>query len=420
MIWYFPVSWEYYRGRSRYCTLFLNDHILFHFPLSYLIVQTIYGSHNIYFFLQPDNPVCNFAVSKNQYEELFTLEEDVDENKRSVYQNKQEFKNTLDNLGRYKIVEKKAPKGCILTKQEWTFELSENTDNKENPVIFENLSTGEKQKGSLVYENPLQKGKLLIQKEDDEGQPVSGAVFSVTAAQDIYAPWDVKEDGTPASDTKPLVTKGEVVDKITTGEDGKGESNKSLYIGKYIVEEIKGAWNHIKGDTIYEAELHYGLDSSKELISYQLKVNNLLMHPSLAVSKLADKTTNEEKKAVAFDEKTGRYIEKKVTGRYKAGEFVDYTIRVTNTGNVSLYNIKVTDDMDCKGEFDGQTLSKYADMETAAFVLPESGYFVTKSGDKVYAQMSTSSDLVLNLHHLAIADSVEMHVKVSPTGCWKP
>lgn len=356
--------------------------------------------------------LLQWSQSKNQYEELFTLEEDVDENKRSVYQNKQEFKNTLDNLGRYKIVEKKAPKGCILTKQEWTFELSENTDNKENPVIFENLSTGEKQKGSLVYENPLQKGKLLIQKEDDEGQPVSGAVFSVTAAQDIYAPWDVKEDGTPASDTKPLVTKGEVVDKITTGEDGKGESNKSLYIGKYIVEEIKGAWNHIKGDTIYEAELHYGLDSSKELISYQLKVNNLLMHPSLAVSKLADKTTNEEKKAVAFDEKTGRYIEKKVTGRYKAGEFVDYTIRVTNTGNVSLYNIKVTDDMDCKGEFDGQTLSKYADMETAAFVLPESGYFVTKSGDKVYAQMSTSSDLVLNLHHLAIADSVEMHVKV--------
>lgn len=101
-----------------------------------------------------------------------------------------------------------------------------------------------------------------------------------------------------------------------------------------------------------------------------------------------------------------------MTGRYKAGEFVDYTIRVTNTGNVSLYNIKVTDDMDCKGEFAGQTLSKYADMETAAFVLPESGYFVTKSGDKVYAQISSSSNLVLSLHHLAIADSVEMHVKV--------
>ncbi len=85
-----------------------------------------------------------------------------------------------------------------------------------------------------------------------------------------------------------------------------------------------------------------GLDSSKELISYQLKVNNLLMHPSLAVSKLADKTTNEEKKAVAFDEKTGTlYREKGDRTAIKAGEFVDYTIRVTNTGNVSLYNIKV-------------------------------------------------------------------------------
>ena len=56
-------------------------------------------------------------------------------------------------------------------------------------------------------------------------------------------------------------------------------------------------------------------------------------------------------------------------------------------------------------------------METAAFVLPESGYFVTKSGDKVYAQMSTSSNLVLNLHHLAIADSVEMHESKIKRSC---
>ena len=62
----------------------------------------------------------------------------------------------------------------------------------------------------------------------------SGAVFSVQLRRRHLRTRDVKEDGTPASDTKPLVTKGEVVDKITTGEDGKGESNKSLYIGKYI------------------------------------------------------------------------------------------------------------------------------------------------------------------------------------------
>ena len=31
----------------------------------------------------------------------------------SYYLDKETFKNTLDNLGKYKITEKKAPKGCI-------------------------------------------------------------------------------------------------------------------------------------------------------------------------------------------------------------------------------------------------------------------------------------------------------------------
>ena len=60
--------------------------------------------------------------------------------------------------------------------------------------------------------------------------------------------------------------------------------------------------NHIKGDTIYEAELHYGLDSSKELISYQLKVNNLLMHHCLQFLSLQI-LTNEEKKQLLLMKK---------------------------------------------------------------------------------------------------------------------
>ena len=96
-------------------------------------------------------------------------------------------------------MEKKAPKGCILTKQEWTFELSENTDNKENSVIFENLSTGEKQKGSLVYENPLQKGKLLIQKEDDEGANIVGNIRREAKRYDmVYAVTTTMRDKCPS------------------------------------------------------------------------------------------------------------------------------------------------------------------------------------------------------------------------------
>ena len=111
-------------------------------------------------------------------------------------------------------------------------------------------------------------------------------------------------------------------------------------------------------------------------------------------------------------EKTGRYIEKKQAGIYKAGEMVDYTIRVTNTGNVPLYQIRLTDDMDRKGEFSEQTLSKYADMETATFVVPNSGILKTREGDKVAVHLSLESDLVLVLQHLNVNDSVDIHVKV--------
>lgn len=52
-----------------------------------------------------------------------------------------------------------------------------------------------------------------------------------------------------------------------------------------------------------------------------LDASNVLMRPAFSVAKIADKTTNEEGKAVLFDEKTGRYIEKNRQEYIKQGKW---------------------------------------------------------------------------------------------------
>lgn len=134
-------------------------------------------------------------------------------------------------LGEYYLLEKTAPYGYVLNPEKIDVTLTykgQNVPEYTAYVTAEDLA----QKGTIRV---TKSGESLITvtKDDDIYTPVyadkglQGAVFNIVAAEDIYT-----GDGTLHA------RNGDVVDTITTGENGVAES-KELYLGRYKAVEVK-------------------------------------------------------------------------------------------------------------------------------------------------------------------------------------
>lgn len=78
-----------------------------------------------------------------------------------------------------------------------------------------------------------------------EVQSLAGATYEIKAAEDVYT-----LDGTLR------YSAGEVVDLVTTGEDGVAES-KPLYLGKYEIYETEAPFGMVINTEVHSAELVY-------------------------------------------------------------------------------------------------------------------------------------------------------------------
>ena len=117
-------------------------------------------------------------------------------------------------LGKYEVVETLAPDGYIL-----------NSEPVEVELIYAGQEVAVTRAGAVVEDAP-QKGVIEIVKTDEaDGRAVPGAVYEVTAAADIVTP-----DGTVHASS------GDVVATVTTGDDGRAETDE-LYLGDYNVRE---------------------------------------------------------------------------------------------------------------------------------------------------------------------------------------
>ena len=156
----------------------------------------------------------------------------------------------------YSLVEVQAPYGYVLDSTPVSFDVTEENSTQEGGITLIKVDKPNMaQKGTISIEKT---GEVFfgvnVSGEEDKDviyQPVytvkglAGAVYEITADEDIITP-----DGTLR------YHKGDVVDTVTTDEDGFAKS-KELYLGKYTVVEIKAPNGMVINNEKHSVELTY-------------------------------------------------------------------------------------------------------------------------------------------------------------------
>ena len=79
----------------------------------------------------------------------------------------------------------------------------------------------------LILREGVPKGRIAVKKTNQNGESLGDAVFQIITAEDIYSAAGME-----------LMKAGAIADTIVTDENGTATS-KELYVGKYIVKEVK-------------------------------------------------------------------------------------------------------------------------------------------------------------------------------------
>lgn len=160
----------------------------------------------------------------------------------------------LDYGKGYSLVEVQAPYGYVLDSTPVSFDVTEENSTQEGGITLIKVDKPNMaQKGTISVEKTGEVffGVNVSGEEDVIYQPVykvkglAGAVYEITADEDVITP-----DGTLR------YHKGDVVDTVTTDEDGTAKS-KELYLGKYNVVETKAPTGMVINKEKHSVELTY-------------------------------------------------------------------------------------------------------------------------------------------------------------------
>ena len=198
------------------------------------------------------------------------------------------------HLGSYVVKEMQAPENFYNAGEEKTVTLSYAGQNVE--VVF----------SDVTFTNDRQKADVSVVKKDkDTENPLSGGVFALYAGSDI-----ANADGSV------VVKKGTLIEKATTGADGKAVFNADIPIGfSYVVKEEQAPQGYLRNSKdVYTFKFSYTSDSEPK-VSFTHTFVNERVKAKISL----EKRDAETKQAVAQGDAT---LEKAVYGLYARNDIV--------------------------------------------------------------------------------------------------
>ena len=151
----------------------------------------------------------------------------------------------------YSLKEVSAPYGYVLSNESVKFDVTEDNSTEDSGITVVEVKLGNLAQKGIIKISKSGEVFATVTEADGIYQPVyevqglAGATYEIKAAEDVYT-----LDGTLR------YSAGEVVDTVTTGENGVAES-KPLYLGKYEIYETEAPFGMVINTEVHSAELVY-------------------------------------------------------------------------------------------------------------------------------------------------------------------
>lgn len=182
-------------------------------------------------------------------------------------------------LGTYTVTETKAPDNYVCKGESKNVEL-----------VYAG-QTVEVQTGSATFLNERQKAAVRVEKQDEETKnPLSGGIYGLYAAEDI------KVDG------KTVVPKGTLIEKATTGADGKASYKAELPINySYSIREIQAPELYLRNsEDTYTFTFKFTNDK-EEKVNFSYTFTNKRVNATIDLVKEDSETGNSAQGDAVFE-----------------------------------------------------------------------------------------------------------------------